>query len=80
MQYSVNIHLLMYFDGCFLTDLSNGRVTSWESLSTQENEIAEGLVSIGPLSALLDATQLQFYSSGVWTGYVGNPLLGGCTA
>lgn len=39
----------------------------------------DALVNVGPLSALLDATQLQFYDSGVWTGRVeGSPEVAGC--
>jgi hypothetical protein len=59
-----------------LLDLSNGKITSWDAISTDETEIQSQLISRGPLSALLDATQLQFYSSGVWTGYLTNPKLG----
>ena len=42
----------------------------WVSLEEDEAAIAAQLPSIGPLSALLDATELQFYESGVWNGYV----------
>ena len=42
----------------------------WVSLEEDEAAIAAQLPSVGPLSALLDATELQFYSEGVWNGYV----------
>ena len=53
-------------------------IRDWTDISTNEVEIAQQLVDIGPLSALLDATQLQFYDSGIWTGKIDNtsPLLG----
>lgn len=44
-------------------------ITDYTTISTDENVIAEELVQRGPLSVLLDATQLQFYKSGVWDGY-----------
>jgi cathepsin F len=42
----------------------------WQQMSTNETELAAQLVSQGPLSVLLDATWLQFYSKGIH-----NPLL-----
>ena len=34
------------------------------------------LASTAPLSVLIDATGLQYYSSGVWTGYRSDPRVG----
>jgi len=53
-------------------------IQSWMAVDTNEVSIASTLTSIGPLSVLLDASELQFYSSGVWTGYRdgSSPLLG----
>lgn len=53
-------------------------ITSWSDISTNEADIAQALVERGPLSVLLDATELSFYKSGVWTGYISgtSPLLG----
>jgi cathepsin F len=45
-------------------------ISDWTDVATDETIIARQLVDIGPLSALLDATQLQFYKSGIWTGQV----------
>ncbi len=47
-------------------------------MSSDETEMKEVLYSHGPLSVLLDATQLQFYKSGVWDGEIPgtSPLLG----
>lgn len=53
-----------------------GQIDSWTALDTDETAIAATLATLGPLSALFDATNLQFYSSGVWEGYVSNPKLG----
>jgi cathepsin F len=56
-------------------------IADWTDISTDEAQIAQQLVDIGPLSALLDATQLQFYDSGIWTGKVdGSSALLGCHA
>ena len=43
-------------------------ISDWSNLSQDEDELASQLMEIGPLSALMDATQLQYYESGVWTG------------
>lgn len=53
-------------------------ISDWTDISTDETVIAQQLVDIGPLSALLDATQLQFYKSGIWTGHLDgtSPALG----
>ena len=54
-------------------------ISDWMQVSDDEDGIADALVSVGPLSTLLDATQLQFYKSGVWTGRVdGSPSASGC--
>lgn len=59
---------------------SAAKISSWAAVSTNEDEIASTLLSQGPLSVLLDATQLQFYQSGVWDGHIpgSSPILG-CT-
>lgn len=46
------------------------KISSWTALSTDEDDIAFTLYSQGPLSVLLDATQLQYYQSGIWNGHV----------
>lgn len=53
-------------------------ISSWKSISTDESVIQSELVDIGPLSVLLDATQLQYYKEGVWTGQASpsHPALG----
>ena len=54
------------------------KIASWSSVSTDEDEIAATLVAQGPLSVLLDATQLQYYKGGVWDGHIDSvsPALG----
>jgi cathepsin F len=54
------------------------KITSWNTVSTNEEDIQAVLVSQGPLSVLLDATQLQFYKSGIWDGEIAgtSPLMG----
>jgi cathepsin F len=53
-------------------------ISNYTTISSDENIIVQELYSRGPLSVLLDATQLQFYASGVWDGVVAgmNPLMG----
>lgn len=60
--------------------VKSATISDWTSVSTDENVIADTLYSQGPLSVLLDATQLQFYKGGIWTGHTSatSPLLG-CT-
>lgn len=48
----------------------SAQISSWEYVSSDETEMAEYLASNGPLSVLIDATNLQFYKSGVWNGYL----------
>ena len=48
------------------------------SVAPDEAAMTSVLQSTGPLSALMDATQLQFYKSGVWTG--GKTAHGGCAS
>lgn len=43
-------------------------ISDWGAISTDESEMASQLMSVGPLSALLDASGLQFYKEGVWQG------------
>ena len=57
----------------------SAHISDWVSVPDDEDALADALVDIGPLSALLDATQLQFYKSGVWTGQIeGSPAAAGC--
>jgi len=41
-------------------------ISSWTAISSDETQIAAQLISRGPLSVLLDATWLQFYSKGIF--------------
>ncbi len=52
------------------TAAKSAQISSWEYVSDNEDEMAAYLVAKGPLSVLLDATNLQFYKSGVWNGYL----------
>lgn len=54
------------------------KISSWTAVSSDEEEMKSVLFAQGPLSVLLDASQLQFYKSGVWDGEIpgSNPLLG----
>jgi cathepsin F len=45
-------------------------ISSWISVSEDEEIIASTLYSQGPLSVLLDASQLQFYKSGILPMYL----------
>lgn len=55
-------------------------VSDWKSVGSDEKELTSILMETGPLSALLDASQLQFYKSGVWTGSKeGKSKLGECS-
>jgi len=53
-------------------------ISDWSAVSTDEDEIAAALVAQGPLSVLLDASQLQYYKGGVWDGHLDSvsPALG----
>ncbi|KAL4221231.1 hypothetical protein ACF0H5_019495 [Mactra antiquata] len=42
------------------------KVIDWKAISQDEDDIAQQLMSIGPLSIALDATELQFYHKGVF--------------
>lgn len=53
-------------------------ISSWKDVSEDEDEIRTELVSTGPLSVLLDASQLQYYKEGVWDGHV-DSLKVGCS-
>ena len=56
------------------------KISSWFDVSEDEEEIKASLYANGPLSVLLDATELQWYDGGVWDGYVsGTPGLMGCS-
>lgn len=54
-------------------------ISDWHYVSSDEELMKVDLEEIGPLSALLDATQLQFYKSGVWEGKSFGPDISGCT-
>jgi cathepsin F len=41
-------------------------IAGWDRISTNETQIAAQLVQRGPLSVLLDASGLQWYSGGIW--------------
>mmetsp|Transcript_10339 Transcript_10339/g.32825 ORF Transcript_10339/g.32825 Transcript_10339/m.32825 type:complete len:356 (+) Transcript_10339:37-1104(+) len=51
------------------------KLESWQSVSKDEGVIASTLASVGPLSTLMDATNLQSYKSGIWAP---QPGLFGC--
>lgn len=51
-------------------------ISNYATISTDENVIQDTLVANGPLSVLLDATQLQFYDSGIWDGHIPSVRLG----
>lgn len=54
-------------------------VSDWKNIGSDEKELTSILMETGPLSALLDASQLQYYKSGVWTGSKkGATKVGGC--
>ena len=53
------------------------QVADWGAVSTDEDEIAQALVSIGPLSVLLNAEKLQFYKEGVFSPSHCNPEVKG---
>lgn len=64
--------------GCPDADIA-AAISDWQYISDDESDIADALLKIGPLSTLLDATQLQFYDSGVWTGHIeSSPSAAGC--
>ena len=46
-------------------------VKSWTAIAPDVDQIKAHLATVGPLSALMDATGLQRYKSGVWTGKMG---------
>ena len=54
-------------------------ISDWHSISQDEEEMKTDLEEIGPLSALLDATQLQYYKSGIWEGSSFGPTAAGCS-
>jgi len=55
------------------------KIRGWTAISEDEEEMRDLLPTVGPMSVLLDATQLQFYQSGVWDGKVpGAPDFAGC--
>ena len=48
------------------SSLFKARIEDWVSFPENETDIAQYLIQTGPLSVALDASNLQFYSSGVW--------------
>ena len=55
------------------------KISDWYYISSEEEQMKTDLEEIGPLSALLDATQLQYYESGVWEGKSFGPDVAGCS-
>jgi len=54
-------------------------ISSWVSVDSSEEAVQQSLVSQGPLSILMDATQLSFYKGGIWSGHIsGEPASLGC--
>lgn len=49
------------------------KISGFNDLSQNEDEIAEYLIKVGPLSVALNATPLQFYLGGVFNPLVCNP-------
>jgi C1A family cysteine protease len=43
-------------------------ISDWTYVDEDETAMMEALVTLGPLSVLLDASQLVYYRGGVWTG------------
>eukprot|EP00475_Leptophrys_vorax_P015726 TRINITY_DN2203_c0_g1_i1.p1 TRINITY_DN2203_c0_g1~~TRINITY_DN2203_c0_g1_i1.p1 ORF type:complete len:369 (-),score=86.98 TRINITY_DN2203_c0_g1_i1:79-1185(-) len=60
---------------CFNTRDVAVQLTDWKAVSKNETEIAQQLVNVGPLSVLINADPLQYYSKGIF-----NPATawGGC--
>ena len=52
------------------------KVADWVQADASEEAVTSLLATTAPLSVLLDATGLQYYSSGIWTGYRSDPRLG----
>ena len=55
------------------TDVYNGvgtaaTITDWMYIDEDEEQIKAAVYSSGPKSVLIDASQLQWYNNGVWTG------------
>ena len=44
----------------------NLKISDWRAISTNETDIAEKMMEIGPLSVALNAQMLQFYHKGVF--------------
>ena len=44
------------------------KISDWAAIDGDEDAMTDILQQVGPLSALLDATQLQYYKGGVWQG------------
>lgn len=55
------------------------KINDWNPIPQDESIIQTSLTETGPLSALMDATNLQFYESGVWSGHLANHPLVGCS-
>ena len=54
------------------------KIGSWSYVENNEEIIKQILYEKGPLSVLLDATQLQFYKGGIWDGHISGPPAAGC--
>lgn len=53
--------------------ISNLKVVDWKRTSENETDIAEQLMSIGPLSIALNAEMLQFYHKGIFDPIICDP-------
>jgi cathepsin C len=54
-------------------------ISHWQTIESNEDAVAEALVSQGPLSIIMDATQLSYYKGGIWNGHFsGEPAALGC--
>ena len=55
------------------------KIGSWSYVESNEDIIKQTLYEHGPLSVLMDATQLQYYKDGIWDGHIDNaPSISGC--
>lgn len=54
-------------------------ISSWATVEANEDAVADALVTYGPLSIIMDATQLSYYKGGIWSGHIsGEPAALGC--
>jgi cathepsin F len=58
---------------------ASAKIGTWNYVDSNEDIILESLFEHGPLSVLLDASQLQYYKGGIWTGHMdAAPSVSGC--